>query len=1200
MSIVTSEPFDCASGADDDTILEILPCVEKGPQWWQIGRQVAWSFAVWFILVASSPAIGMFWNYICDGIHPFWVQEYVGTRYRNAHNLRVEQVLCFAQFFGSLFSVWMWVIKSYSIHNATVSDEIYAIEMGCVLLSFSHTLFERVKFDFSMKHALSFAVFLDCLTLPPLIMQKSGPWAGGSWLTLGYLRAYHCLTPIMRLVELDFFEWMLSDFTQQCIISVLECIVVVFSIAGTFYVMESLGDIKGFSDQFIDAGMGEISFFQMVYFTFVTISTVGFGDYSPTTVLSRIFIIFAILGGVTFFSYISVHIVNLVELESSGRGQYYPSRKSGRGHILVMGGGVTCGSQAVIETFMRALCRDDKFYDTPDIVLMGQTSCSKEVRDMMKCEWTQQFRMQYFLGSPLNENDMKRVRASEASMVFILSDFQAPDTNKEDNANSLIAASVQETLPSVQYRLMLCSVQSLKFCSDIGLSEFNCFSLEALKAGMLGTSHGCPGFSTMVLNLGLPILNLPNTPYSSTILINRSYGKWLKEYAQGCALKIFGFHPIDSLVGLTFKEMSIKISEISNVVVISCQIDGALVINPSNHIITSESVLFGLGESSKCFFPISKDNDSSVSSWIQQFKTNRQEGSFKHRLRSRYVHTRTEKEIDLFYETNIGTVETTAAPAGGTPTSMGNAENASSSSSTPTNHIGGVPVFSALSDNFTFGGGEGGGGRSKQFIQHQHAAMKKKKQIAEMSLRNRSSSINTSALDILSLKSIVEVGGHTVVILLEDPDDLDLQNVWEQLSIMIDCMVYAKDFTSLVIVHTSAAMPSRYRWMKKYENELKLIKISFCVGDVLDPLTLQGAGCHTCSRIITLAPSAPEYTDEAEIIVKSDEKMDENNIFLVKIFNQYQNIWKRSRRFRVIFDWYSAESMNILPVPLVPIESQEKHYQSISSDSSSLNDQGHHSIGEESQSSRPALLVSQIDSDESRKISQSASSSISTPRDKKKDNGGGGAEASGSTTGLSSPSSHRKVAPAPLPIEGRPSSPSQAPLLFNSIDAVNQGIKMSADDIEFARHDPRGNCRFAAGDTIPKSFIAGLYSMAYYTPGFLEFIEALLMPSRYDQKSLPCLLRVPSKYFGKEYSIVARELLEAGVLPLGLLRPEGIEAGTPFPYVVTLVPSSNLTLTSEDSVYVLADPKWANEEALKLGYGHYFEAFPSISDYSST
>lgn len=74
---------------------------------------------------------------------------------------------------------------------------------------------------------------------------------------------------------------------------------VVFSIAGTMWILEGLGDLEGYADHYMLSGMGEISFFQMVYFTFMTISTVGYGDYSPTTVFSRTFIVFATLGGVS-------------------------------------------------------------------------------------------------------------------------------------------------------------------------------------------------------------------------------------------------------------------------------------------------------------------------------------------------------------------------------------------------------------------------------------------------------------------------------------------------------------------------------------------------------------------------------------------------------------------------------------------------------------------------------------------------------------------------------------------------------------------------------------------------------------------------------------------------------------------------------------------------------------------------------------
>jgi hypothetical protein len=33
----------------------ILSCLENGPQWWQIGRQVAWSLGVWVFFIVTSP-----------------------------------------------------------------------------------------------------------------------------------------------------------------------------------------------------------------------------------------------------------------------------------------------------------------------------------------------------------------------------------------------------------------------------------------------------------------------------------------------------------------------------------------------------------------------------------------------------------------------------------------------------------------------------------------------------------------------------------------------------------------------------------------------------------------------------------------------------------------------------------------------------------------------------------------------------------------------------------------------------------------------------------------------------------------------------------------------------------------------------------------------------------------------------------------
>jgi hypothetical protein len=226
-------------------------------------------------------------------------------------------------------------------------------------------------------------------------------------------------------------------------------------------------------------------------------------------------------------------------------------------------------------------------------------------------------------------------------MLFILADFQATDTMIEDRTNILFATSIQEALPNVQYRLMLCAMNSLDLCSNIGLSEFNCFSIENFKAGMLGTSHRCPGFSTLILNLGLSDLPVPNTPYSTEILPDNKYGKWLREYAMGCSLEPYAFQPIEFLVGLSFKDAAIKSADIAKVLLVAAQVDGAIVINPTDLIISSDTILFCFAVDSSTLKPIAKGNNPAVSSWIGQFQLNRR--IYKSRQHNKFVQMRSDE-----------------------------------------------------------------------------------------------------------------------------------------------------------------------------------------------------------------------------------------------------------------------------------------------------------------------------------------------------------------------------------------------------------------------------------------------------------------------------------------------------------------------------------------------------------------------------
>ena len=57
----------------------------------------------------------------------------------------------------------------------------------------------------------------------------------------------------------------------------------------------------------------------------------------------------------------------------------------------------------------------------------------------------------------------------------------------------MAAVGLTRTFPAVQFRLMCCGVPALTAASRAGLSEFGVFSIEALKAAMLGVSLSVPG-----------------------------------------------------------------------------------------------------------------------------------------------------------------------------------------------------------------------------------------------------------------------------------------------------------------------------------------------------------------------------------------------------------------------------------------------------------------------------------------------------------------------------------------------------------------------------------------------------------------------------------------------------------------------------------------------------------------------------------
>ena len=118
--------------------------------------------------------------------------------------------------------------------------------------------------------------FLDCMTVPWILVERAPVFRSSSWLSPAYMRIYRVVTEAHTLSHGKALDW-LPEMGVKLATTALEFVGVIIFLAGTMFTIELLGHTR-FDDVYYATEMGDISFFQMIYFTFITMSTVGYED----------------------------------------------------------------------------------------------------------------------------------------------------------------------------------------------------------------------------------------------------------------------------------------------------------------------------------------------------------------------------------------------------------------------------------------------------------------------------------------------------------------------------------------------------------------------------------------------------------------------------------------------------------------------------------------------------------------------------------------------------------------------------------------------------------------------------------------------------------------------------------------------------------------------------------------------------------
>lgn len=298
----------------------------------------------------------------------------------------------------------------------------------------------------------------------------------------------------------------------------------------------------------------------MCYYIFVTISTVGYGDYTPKTVLGRAFVGVVIVGGVAFFSVETSELLNVSNMSASGLGSFFPTK--GRPHCLLAGGAVVNGS-ATFSEFLEEACHPARGANAPDIVVMVPREPDPKLHALLRTRWAAG-RSKFLMGSLLDPRDLLRARADAADMAVIMADLTAADPQSEDEETVLSAVALHRAFPKLPLRVLLIGGESIELGVTAGLPRSCLTAATHFGPRMLALSARCVGGATLVANM---VRCTPRAP-------SKGRQHWHDEYLHGLSHQLYGGQLGPSADGVAFAALAKRLFDGHGVILVGLFRDG--------------------------------------------------------------------------------------------------------------------------------------------------------------------------------------------------------------------------------------------------------------------------------------------------------------------------------------------------------------------------------------------------------------------------------------------------------------------------------------------------------------------------------------------------------------------------------------------------------------------------------------------------
>ena len=329
--------------------------------------------------------------------------------------------------------------------------------------------------------------------------------------------------------------------------------------SGIICVLESTGDPwQDFTNS------QHVSFRKYTYYVMVTMSTVGYGDYTPKTDWGQTFITFFIVAGLSIFTIsLPVLVDPLVQYYKTVSYLTFDNTRI-RKHVLV------CGyiSATSAHEFLKEFLHPDHGDKLTHVLFVDPRYPNPELKAVI----SKYNRSHYLIGSVLSPNTLQKANIKGAKACIILANRHCSVPSNEDSTSMFYLVSVKNSHASVPVIIQVLSTSSKDYITNIpGWNPHKdvVLSLNELRLGMLALSVLCPGASTLIANLFHAYGNLKTT------------NGWKSLYLEGAGNELYEVPFSDSFEGMMFWEAVKVCYDRLSLVLIGLKKDGAFHINPS-------------------------------------------------------------------------------------------------------------------------------------------------------------------------------------------------------------------------------------------------------------------------------------------------------------------------------------------------------------------------------------------------------------------------------------------------------------------------------------------------------------------------------------------------------------------------------------------------------------------------------------------